>query len=60
MFPVMLFRNSVMGRIRIVVGIRGGDLLGDSCGLSDCVSEVSSGVLVVTDVLVSPLLRWLW
>ena len=31
-----------------------GDLLGDSCGLSDCVSEVSLGVPVVTDVLVSP------
>ena len=31
-----------------------GDLLGASCGLSDCGSEASSGVLVVTDVLVSP------
>ena len=30
-----------------------GDLLGDSCGLSDCVLEVSSGVPVVTAVLVS-------
>ena len=29
-----------------------GDLLGDSCGLSDCAPEVSSGVPVVTDVLV--------
>ena len=30
-----------------------GDLLSDSCGLSECVSEVSSGVSVVIDVLVS-------
>ena len=36
------------------MGIRGSDLLGDSCGLSDCVSEVSLGVLVVTDVPGSP------
>ena len=36
------------------MGIRGGDLLGDSCGLSDCVLEVSSGVHVVIDVPVSP------
>ena len=36
-----------------------GDLLGDSCGLSDCVLEGSSGVPVVTDVLVFPLLLWL-
>ena len=28
--------------------------VGDFCGLSDCVSEVSSGVPVVTDVPVSP------
>ena len=27
------------------------DFLGDSCGLSDCVTEVSSGVPLVTDVL---------
>ena len=31
-----------------------GDLLGDSCGLSECVPAVSSGVLVVTDVPDSP------
>ena len=31
-----------------------GGLLGDSCGLSDCVLEVSFGVPVVTDVRVSP------
>ena len=30
------------------------DLLGDSCGLSDCVPEVSSDVPAVTDVRVSP------
>ena len=31
-----------------------GDLLGDLCDLCGCVPEVSSGVLVVTDVLDSP------
>ena len=31
-----------------------GDLLGDSCGLSECVPEVLSGVLDVTDVLYCP------
>ena len=31
-----------------------GHFLGDSCGLSDCVPEVSSGVPVVADVPVSP------
>ena len=30
------------------------DFLGDSSGLSDCVFDVSSGVLVVTDVFFSP------
>ena len=35
------------------------DLLEDYCGLSECVLEVSSGVLVVTDVLPDHLLRCL-
>ena len=36
------------------MGILGDDLWDDSCGLSDCGSVTLSGVLVVTDVLVSP------
>ena len=32
------------------------DLLGDSCGFSECVPAVSSGVPVVIEI---PLLRWL-
>ena len=35
-------------------GTSWGDLLGNSCGLPECVLEVSWGVLVVTDVLDSP------
>ena len=35
-------------------GDSSGDLLGDSCGLSECVPAVSSGVPVVTDVPDSP------
>ena len=31
-----------------------GDLLGDSCGLSDCASEALAGAPVVTDVSVFP------
>ena len=54
LFPVMLLRNSVIGRDSESCGNSWRDLLGDSCGLSDCVSEVSSGVPVVTDVPVSP------
>ena len=50
----MLVKISVSWRTRIVARILGRDLLGDSCGLSECVPEVSSGVLVVSDVLDSP------
>ena len=53
-FHVVLLRNSVRRRIRKVVGNSRSDLLGDSCGLSDCVPEVSSDVPVVTGVHVSP------
>ena len=42
--------EEVRRRIGRVVGILGGDLVGDSGGLSDYGSEVSAGVLVVTDV----------
>ena len=49
----MLWRNSVRERTRIV-GNSWGDLLGDSCGLSDCGSVALSGVVVVTVVPVSP------
>ena len=49
LFPVMMFRNSVIGEDSDSCGNSWGDLLGDHCGLSDCVSEVSLGVLVVTD-----------
>ena len=53
LFLVMLVRNLLTVRIRIVVRILG-VLLGDSCGLSDCVPQVSFGVAVVIDGLVSP------
>ena len=51
---VMFLRTSVTGRIRIVVRDSRGDFLGDSCDLSGCAPEVSSGVLVATDVLDFP------
>ena len=44
----MLLRNSVTWRSR---GNSWSDVLGDSCGLSECAPEVSSCVPVGTDVL---------
>ena len=54
LFPKMPLRNSVMEKIRTVVGLRGVTVWVTPVVLSHCVSEVSSVVPVVTDVLGSP------
>ena len=54
LFPLRNLTFSVRGRFGELLEFLEGDLLGDSCGLSHCGSEVLSGVLVVSDVLVSP------
>ena len=52
--PLRLFDIFSHGRDSESCGNSWCDLLGDSCGLSDCGSVALSGVLVVTDVPVSP------
>ena len=53
LFPLRPLIFSVRGKGSESCGNSWEDLLGDSCGLSDCGSEASSGVLVATDVRVS-------